>query len=63
MTSTRCRLENGQQRADSQGSAPDSEDIAGTHRTRGVLDNLSMALGVVEKALCSTYTRELIPDE
>jgi hypothetical protein len=44
----------GNKRADIQGSAPDSEKIPGVLGMQGGLNSVSMAAGVMEKALYSS---------
>jgi hypothetical protein len=44
-------------RADFQGSAPDSGKVPGVLGMQNVLNGVSMAVGVMEMALYSSYTR------
>ena len=49
--------ENGSKRLDLQGGAPDAERIPGVRGMQRGLNSVSMAMGVMEKALYSFYTR------
>jgi hypothetical protein len=44
-------------RAEFQGSAPDAGKIPGVLGMQNALNGVSMAVGVMEKALYSSYTR------
>jgi len=50
-------------RAEFRGSAPDAGKIPGVLGTQNVLNGVSMAVGVMEMALYSSYTRICRQDE
>jgi len=45
-------------KAEFRGSAPDAGKISGVLGMQSVLNSVSMAVGVMEKALYSSYTRQ-----